>query len=106
MTPILLDSPLWFLLFSFVFFTPVGVASLVAALLTGGLCGRCMTNLTIRAGLIIGGLTVPAVLLATSGWLYLYDWGIEWASVLIMVVATLCVSFLWNLLTMIRKNAS
>ena len=106
MTPILLDSPLWFLLFYFVFFTPVGVASLFAALLTGGLCGRFITNLTIRVGLIIGGLTVPAVLLATYGWLYLYDWGIEWAFVPIMVVATLCVSFLWNLLTMIRGKAS
>ena len=106
MTLILLDSPLWFLLFHFIFFSPVGLVSLCAAILTGGACGHFMTNLTVRAGLVIGGLTVPAVLLATYGWLYLYDWGIEWAFVAIMVAATLCVSYLCDLFAKVRRRAS
>lgn len=104
-TPILLDSPYWALVLFYLILEPVGIAGVAASVLTGLLCGRYMTNLSVRVGLVIGALTVVVVPYAGYGWLYLHDWGVEWAFVVICVAFTLGTSLLWNLCANAIRNS-
>ena len=52
---------------------------------------------------VAGVLTAPAVVFATH-WLYLYDYGLEWFVVVIVVVATFVVNLLWGLRNGTTRN--